>query len=241
MNARILLATASPGRAAPAHPLLNFRHALLTTLLMAVSPADAAGGHHAVDDASLLDPGQCQLETWGTRAQDGSRSSAHLGPGCRIGPMELGLNLDRAHAAGTDTEVGPQLKWAAPLNDDLSLGILAASAQSVHSPASARSRSLILLATWQLRDGIRVHANAGRDVWPHAQGASHAGASVEWQAAPAYSFVAERWRQAGGNAWRGGARASLGEAVNVDISRASSLRHNAPSDWTVGLTWVFAR
>jgi len=27
-------------------------------------PAWAAGGHHAVDDATILDPGACEFETW---------------------------------------------------------------------------------------------------------------------------------------------------------------------------------
>ena len=36
----------------------------LVALIANASPVRAAGGHHAVDDAAMLDPGQCQIETW---------------------------------------------------------------------------------------------------------------------------------------------------------------------------------
>ena len=41
------------------------REAVLVSIASLVAmAARAAGGHHSVDDATILDPGQCQLETW---------------------------------------------------------------------------------------------------------------------------------------------------------------------------------
>ena len=41
--------------------------ALLACLLGLTGHAYAAGGHHAVEDAALLEPGQCQVEFWHDR------------------------------------------------------------------------------------------------------------------------------------------------------------------------------
>lgn len=50
--------------------------------------ANAAGGHQAVDDATLLDAGRCKFERWAERDTGGARSLYHLGTGCRVGAVE---------------------------------------------------------------------------------------------------------------------------------------------------------
>jgi hypothetical protein len=45
-----------------------------------------------------MEVGQCQFETW---LEDGREHHLqHLGPACRVGAVELGLNLDRYNLAG---------------------------------------------------------------------------------------------------------------------------------------------
>ena len=44
--------------------------------LCATGAVQAAGGHHAVDDAQLLEPGQCELESWLTRAGRRARAAS---------------------------------------------------------------------------------------------------------------------------------------------------------------------
>src|SRR5947207_2801992 len=73
-----------------------------------------AGGHFDVDDAGTVDPGQCLVEVWASRT--GTRPALdgqHLGPACRVGPVELGLNVDRFSRSGDRSQVftGPQVKW----------------------------------------------------------------------------------------------------------------------------------
>ena len=77
-------------------------HALFAASLALTIAADAcaAGGHFDVDDATVLEPGHCQYEIWAARVPDSSASVFHLGPGCRVGPLELGVNFDRLRAAG---------------------------------------------------------------------------------------------------------------------------------------------
>src|SRR3954447_16160664 len=78
----------------------------------------AAGGHFAVDDAAILEVGTCLLETWWERA-DHAGSLLHLGPACRVGPVELALNADRLQPPdrAAQTPVGPQVKWAVSIAD----------------------------------------------------------------------------------------------------------------------------
>lgn len=240
MNKFLARGAASTGHRLMARTARALRLLMRGLLLTAAHAAHAAGGHHAVDDASILEPGQCQLETWADRTTDGARSSAHVGPGCRVGPVELSLNLDRVRSADTTTVAGPQVKWATPVSDSLSVGLAASAALQERAPRQA-SRTLLLLGTWQPSDSWLVHANAGRDFRPGGLSSTHAGAAIEWQATPRWSFVAERFREGGGDYGRTGARWSLNDAVNVDISRASGWRGGSPAWWTVGVSWVWAR
>ena len=84
---------------------------LAAALSAALPPAWPAGGHFDVDDAAMVEPGRCQVETWWLRAPAAVTTLLHLGPACRVGPLELGLNLDRVAATGetTRTWLGPAL------------------------------------------------------------------------------------------------------------------------------------
>ena len=96
----------------------------LTIALIAASGARGAGGHHAVDDTALLEPGQCQIESWIDRETTSGPRLLHAGLGCRAAGLELGLNLDRTRDSGSSAHaaVTPQLKWALPLSDAISVG-----------------------------------------------------------------------------------------------------------------------
>ena len=113
---------------------------------------------------TILDPDACQLELWIDRASGGRGTLLHAGPACRVGPVELGLNLDRFHAdgSGTDTAGVLQLKWARELLPGLSAGIALAVGVRDHSP-NFLGTSIVLPFTWQASESLRVHVNAGRD------------------------------------------------------------------------------
>jgi hypothetical protein len=221
-------------------PTLHSR-LVLACLLGLASAARAAGGHHAVEDAALLDPGVCQLEVWVDRAAGGRGTILHAGPGCRAGPVELSLNLDRFHAerAGTATVVVPQLKWAVELVPSLSTGIVVAAAVHDHSPAFLGS-SVVVPLTWEAAPGLLAHLNVGRDFVHRGPNAARGGVAVEWQAAPCCSLVAERFREARLDFWRAGFRYALRADLGIDVSRAEGMA-GAPSRWALGLNFVFDR
>ncbi len=205
--------------------------------------ARAAGGHHAVDDAAMLEPGQCQLETWVDRDSHGARSLIHLGPACRIGPIELGLNLDGIDSTdmGATTVIGPQIKWAHPLTETLSAGVVLGANWQDRSPSFVAS-TLVFPLTWQSSDTVTLHINVGRDFRRGGEpDTNRAGAAVEWAPLPTWSFLAERWREGDADLWRAGARYAVSQSVSIDVSRAQGLHGSEPAAWTLGLNWAFAR
>jgi len=217
------------------------RALFLPPLLVASLAARAAGGHHAVDDASILEPGQCQVESWADREAGGARSLQHVGPACRVGGVELGLNVDRVLLAGAGiTSVGPQLKWATALDERFSAGLVLSTAWQDHAPRHVGS-TLVVPLTWQAADTLLVHLNAGRDFRRHEADSARAGAALEWAPRADWSFVAERFHESRADYWRAGARWLLAPAVNIDLSRARGLGAAAPAWWTLGLTWTFDR
>jgi len=205
------------------------------------SSAQAAGGHHAVDDAAILDQGQCQLETWFEHFPSAGARVWHVGPACRVAAIELGLNFDALrNDRGHRTNVaGAQVKWAHSLGERLAVGVVVAAAWQDHAPHGVGS-SVVIPLTWQATEVLQVHVNAGRDFLTGAPDARRGGIAGEWAASPQWSFVAERFRELHLDRWRFAVRYSLNANISVDLSRAQGLG-SAPSSWTVGLNWVFDR
>ena len=218
------------------------REALPLSIACLLAPAaHAAGGHHAVDDAAILDPGQCQVETWFERTQGGAIRVWHLGPACRVGAVEIGLNLDAIRVTdGPRINVGGvQIKWARPLNDEIAVGAIVASVWQDREPHHVGS-SVVIPLTWRAADALQVHVNAGRDFLQHAPDSGRGGVAVEWSASPTWSFVGERFREFRTDRWRLAARLSFSPNFSVDVGRAQGLG-SAPSSWTLGVNGVFDR
>ena len=213
----------------------------LVCLVGGAMPSHAAGGHHAVDDAAILEPGTCQVEVWVDRASGGRGTLLHGGPACRVGAVELSLNLDRfqADGAGAVSAGGPQLKWARELAPALSAGIVLSAGLRDHAP-NFIGGSVVVPVTWQVGESLRIHVNAGRDFLRGGPDLSRSGAAVEWMATSSWSLVAERFREVRLDFWRAGIRYAPHSDISVDLSRAEGLA-GAPARWAVGLTVAFQR
>lgn len=202
--------------------------------------AFAAGGHHAVEDAALMEPGQCEVELWADRTSSTPERLLHAGAACRMGPVELGLGLDRRRAepAG-ETAHAAQLKWARPLGDRLSVGLVA----SVAWQAGGRrtGAALVVPVSVVLADRWRLHANVGRD-FPRGDPASfRGGASLAWQPTDAAQLIVEHVREGGERVLRLGGRWQFTPALSVDLSRAATRGEAAAQWWTLGLNVAFER
>lgn len=219
------------------------RHRLAAlALLAAPALAGAAGGHHAVDDATILDPGQCELESWYGRAR-AREDVLHLGPNCRLGPVEVGVAAERARGEGAyETLAGAQLKWATPLGDSAWRTGFSITPQWRHAGSTAYAGTTVMaLLTWNASEQWTAHANFGRDLVRGGPGAARRGVSLEWAPHADWSFVAERYQEQRTQLARVGARWSVAPDWTVDFSRAQRLHGPLPSTWTVGLTRAFER
>lgn len=90
---------------------------LLPIPLAAPQLAQAAGGHHSVDDADILPAGACEQENWASRAQGGARL-LHIGAAC--------------HQGASATAWGPEMKWAHAVTDSVNLGVVAQPVWQAH-------------------------------------------------------------------------------------------------------------
>ena len=209
--------------------------------LTLAAAARAAGGPFDVDDAAMVEAGRCQYETWLTRVPAASATLFHLGPGCRVGPVELGLNYDRL-STGSETRstLGPQLKWVAdPLVGPLSAGIVWSTAHDLKR-GGRPAHALYVPVTWAVNDKVALNANLGAD-WDFAGARTRrVGVSGEWAAHPKLTVIGERVQVAGDWTSRLGARFMLGDAISLDLS-AARVGPGASRVYGIGLNHAFAR
>jgi hypothetical protein len=206
--------------------------AACAALTASIAPAWAAGGHHAVDDAAILDPGRCEVETWFTRSA--GQNALHAGPGCRVGLVEISAAFDRSFDARAVTI---QAKAAWPLAESLNAGVFVAPFR--RSGATRESGvAAAALATWTYGPWT-VHANVGRE-FVSGRSRAKSGAAVEWAPAAAWSWVAERYVDQGGHFLRAGARWQPAAEWTLDITHARKLYGQGASGWTIGATRGFA-
>ena len=216
----------------------TFPRTLLMAAFFAGGSAWAAGGHHAVDDAAILEQGACEVESWLARSRGGERS-LHAGASCRVGPLELGAATDYARQAGTsETGHALQSKWAA----DLGAGIAVGLSLTVSTQARARPRyqgtTAAALLTWTATKDLALHANLGRDFVHRGPDQNRSGLSAEWSFREGWSAIAERYVEDGSHYARAGLRRSITPAWTVDASHAARLRGPGASSWTLGVTWL---
>ena len=211
----------------------------LLFLLMSL-PLRAAGGHFDVDDASVLDPGHCQVEVWAVRAPGEPRSAAHVGPACRVGPVELGVNLDHAEAGGVRTTVyGPQIKFVIdPLLPRLAAGVVWVMGFDRHGGRAAHT--LYAPFTWFATEALQVHANVGADWSAEGQRTRRLGLAAEWAANDTWSITAERAELLGDRVSRIGLRFNVDASLSIDaiVARAGPL---GARTFIIGLNRDFVR
>ena len=215
--------------------------AISWVLALACPLAQAAGGHHAVDDAAILAPGSCELEAWGS-SFNGAGQRFQAGANCRAGPVELGVaGLHERRGEERPTEYGLQAKWAQGWLPGLSVGWSLVAAWQARPQQGFLGSSASALLTWAARDDLALHLNLGRDFVHGGPDQGRNGVALEWTPRAGWSLVGERYEEDRTQFLRAGVRLAVTEAVSVDMSRAQSLSGPGPSRWTVGATWQFSR
>lgn len=204
-----------------------------------------AGGHFDVDDAGTLGPGQCQYELWGTRTRSQQTTAWHLGPACRVGPVELGLNIDRIAVAGERTHsLGPQLKWTfLGQEPDARWSAAISMGATVDLPrrGGRTGGQFVVPVSWRATESLQVRANLGAD-WSTGSGArsGRGGLAGEWALNDTVSMIAERNRAFGLWTSRLGARVGLTPMISIDLSAARTGPEGMRSV-AIGLNHEFGR
>lgn len=205
------------------------------------SAAWAAGGHHAVDDAGILDEGRCKAESWFERSPGRTRL-LHAAAGCRVGPVELSVGADHERQPGASgTDYGLAAKWAREVVPGWHAGVSLAPSWQARARPRYQGTTLNGLVTWSPSDAVNLHANLGRDFVHRGSDESRGGLSIDWAFREGWQVMAERYRQEGGHFVRAGLRWEPARDWTVDLSRAHRLRGPGASSWTLGLTREFDR
>jgi hypothetical protein len=216
--------------------------AVVGLLLLLPCGAQAAGGHHAVDDAATLDPGRCHAEAWVERDVHAEGHLFQFGPACRIGATEWGLGLERSELAEFDTSrvtLQGKTVWAQP-RPALGLALTAGLAQTLE-PSSTTAVYAVLPATWAATDALLLHLNLGVHYSEAGHFDSRYGAALEAAFSERWSGVAEWFGAEHYQFAQAGLRLAAAEGLSLDLSFARAIR-NAHREWaTLGFTLEFDR
>jgi hypothetical protein len=214
----------------------------LPLLALACTQAQA-GRPMTTDDASILDPNSCQLETWTLRSRASNEIWAM--PACRVGAFELAAGAGRAGASGAKTTYGVlQAKTVfKPLDvNDWGIG-LAFGTQFDTRKGLGGDRYAYVPISWSLHDDLlQVHANLGwlrekatrRDFTTWALGAEAQVAQNGWLSMETFG------RNDGRPSYQVGARMWLvQDRIQLDGSLSDRMHHSHPERAvTLGLKFV---
>ncbi|MCH8544550.1 MAG: hypothetical protein LAT61_13365 [Alcanivorax sp.] len=125
--------------------------------------AHAAGGHYVVEDALLVDPSGCELESWHSRLDRNNADTALLLTCNPTGAFDIGGGLVRTEENGeydTLVELNGKFLFRDAAEHRFGLG-LAAIATYSNDSAKLETVELLLPATFNATDSLAIHANVG--------------------------------------------------------------------------------
>jgi len=213
-----------------------------TLLVLAATPARAAGGAHVVDDAAVENPGLCHVESWATFASQGS-GLVSVAPGCTRRAwrnLEIGGFVAHGWTRTTgDTTIGLTPKLALS-SEERGVGIaISASAAYGLDRSRLEAASVIVPVTIPAGERLRLSLNAG---WHWTRAGRHhdafAGAQVELALSSNLGLMAEAFARDRGKA---GAQAGLrwtvaGGRVDLDLLAGRYVDGATATAVTIGVT-----
>ncbi len=221
-------------------PVVLLRAFAVTCALYACQAA-YAGRPMVTDDATIADPGNCQLEVWTQRPQDQTEDWAM--PACRVGGWELGVGAGRIGPDGAAAYRSHMLQAKTILRplekNGWGLGLTIA---NQYRPGHGLSGDLAVLAPLSLSlldDRVLVHLNAG---WSRPQ-ATRGGAlwavGTEWAAAGPLTLTLEAYgaQHAHRHAQAGLRLDVVPDRLALDVGIGRRLGRGGPERYaTLGLT-----
>jgi hypothetical protein len=214
------------------------RRLLFVSGALACSQAEA-GRPMVTDDASILDPKTCQLETWALRSRNSDEFWAL--PACRVGEFELAAGA--GHAAGHNYGALQAKTVFKPLDvNTWGVGIAIGTQFDVTKGLSG-DRYAYVPVSWSLADDrLQVHVNLGwlREKATHRNFASWALGAEAQVASQTWMSLESFGRNVGRPSYQFGARHWLVvDRVQIDASLSDRFTHNhGERAITIGLKFV---
>jgi len=211
-------------------------------LLACASPANASGGAHVIDDASVETPGRCHLESWFTRyTQNSGLLDASLACTRKALPsVEIGGTIQHSWNGKHYTTVGPALKFNIR-NVERGWGVALAMAGNWRfDHHHLESGSVVVPVTVPIGDRLQLNFNAGYLYFGHGSdhNAAFAGAQAEVQLTRDLGAMGEVFsRDRGPVGGQAGLRWNPGRGdVDVDLLVGRYVDGASPRAITLGLT-----
>lgn len=212
--------------------------------ILPVCLAAHAGRPMVVDDATILDPGTCQLESWTQRPQ--GRNEYWAVPACRVGAWELSAGLGAILPDGGAHYRSRVLQAKTifhPLQTNgWGVGLTIADQYRQGNGLAGDVSVLVPMTVSLLDDRVLVHANAGwlRQHASRSSGAQWA-AGTEWAAAQRLTLTLETYGTARGHGYAqaGLAVAAIPDRLSLDAGVGQRLGRGGLERYaTVGMTWA---
>lgn len=171
-------------------------------LLLSASGARAAGTAFGVDTAEVSDPGNCKVEMWTSRANNGD-GLATVNPSCVaniITPTEISAQITRSRSdAEWATTISPKAKAKLVPTAIGSFGFAFAAGATYDATAADMSNLFAYVpATLRLSEVVRINVNAGwlLDQTIDRHYATY-GLGVDWRMTDVLTLTGETFGQAG--------------------------------------------
>ena len=210
--------------------------------------ADAAGGAYVVDDAAIGMPGECQVETWASHADNGHLVAA-LAPACVVdlgAPVEFTTTMlgSRANSEWMGT-AGLQAKVILVPVGPATAGIALVAGTVVDFDRGQIASSFVNVpVTIQVHDHLRVNLNGG---WldDRVEDASHItwGSGFEWDLAKKWTLIGEVYGLVGSPGheprMQAGLRYMPAETVDCDLIYGNNIAGENANWITAGVTFRY--
>lgn len=200
-------------------------------LSVAVIPFDThAAASLLVDDASITDAGQCQLESWARHTRDGQEWTAV--PACTVADTEWSLGLTRLPGqSAAQWAVGAKRVLVAPVQRRWGLAASASLGGTAHRPRSDDwNLTVPLTVALDAQDRVQLHLNLGWAHHAHVQGRT-SGVGIDVALHRDWSLLAESARDAGRQrSSQLGLRRVLWPGASVELL-AGQVHHQRTTRW----------
>ena len=216
----------------------HYLHATLAGLgALVPTLAQGAGGHYEVEDAELVDPSACELETWHSRVDADNHESNAILTCNPAGGFEIGAGAERLleDGSGYDTIAEFNAKALLAQDESWAVGIHAADFRS-HNAGQIPEWEVRLPVTLEPLQGLAVHLNAGWS-WQRGQDNKNLwGLGAEQALVKGVNLIAETFgSDRGGSTFaQAGLRFELG-STELDLGYGRPRDNGDDSELTLGL------